>query len=103
MSTPEVTTTTRTPALATIEQVASQVRQVREWAVEEQGAGTELFVQIQSQQSRFIRGWGSVEEHRDHLGRLAEAGVDSFVLQPSGTSVDIVIESLRRYAATFIG
>ena len=40
--------------------------------------------------------------HRDHLGLLAEAGVDSFVLRPPGDDLDRTIESLHRYADSFL-
>ena len=45
---------------------------------------------------------GSAEEHRDHLGHLAEAGVDSFVLRPPGDSLDHTVEALHQYAETFL-
>ena len=41
-------------------------------------------------------------EHRDHLGHLAEAGVDSFVLRPPGDSLDHTVEALHQYAETFL-
>ena len=45
---------------------------------------------------------GSAEEHRDHLGQLADAGVDSFVLRPPGDDLDRAVEALHRYAETFL-
>jgi len=45
---------------------------------------------------------GSAEEHRDHLGQLADAGVDSFVLRPPGDSVDDAVAALHQYAETFL-
>jgi len=42
------------------------------------------------------------QQHRDHLGQLAEAGVDSFVLRPPGDSVDHSVEALHQYAVTFL-
>jgi hypothetical protein len=33
-------------------------------------------------QAGFMQRPGSAEEHRDHLGQLADAGVDSFVVRP---------------------
>jgi probable F420-dependent oxidoreductase len=102
MSTPEVSVTTRTPSLSTITQVAAQVKEVRERAKEQQGDGTNLFIQIQSPQCKYMRNPGSVEEHRDHLGELEAAGVDSFVLQPSGASVEVVVAGLEQYAANFL-
>ena len=42
-----------------------------------------------------------MEEHRDHLGRLAEAGVDSFVVKTAADSVERVVDQLRYYGETF--
>lgn len=97
----EVAATTRTPALSTIEQLAQRVGEVRAAAAEQQGAGAVTQIQIQSPQCRFMTEQGSVEQHRDHLGRLSEAGVDSFVLQPPGDSVAGTVEALQKYAETF--
>ncbi|MGH3299888.1 MAG: hypothetical protein ACRDP7_49695, partial [Trebonia sp.] len=47
-------------------------------------------------------GANSAEEHRDHLGQLAEAGVDHFVLRPPGDSLDHAVEALQQYAETFL-
>ncbi|MGH3299689.1 MAG: hypothetical protein ACRDP7_48680, partial [Trebonia sp.] len=47
-------------------------------------------------------GANSAEEHRDHLGQLAEAGVDHFVLRPPGDSLDQAVEALQQYAETFL-
>ena len=43
----------------------------------------------------------SVEGHRHHLGELAAAGVDSFVLQLPCASVEGALEGLEKYAAEF--
>jgi probable F420-dependent oxidoreductase len=100
---PEVAQTTRTPALATIEQLAVRIAEVRERATVEQGEGTRIQIQVQTPECRYLgRSTGSIEEHRDHLGRLADAGVESFVLQPPGDSVARTVEALHGYAETFV-
>ncbi|HEY9563097.1 MAG TPA: TIGR03619 family F420-dependent LLM class oxidoreductase [Nocardioides sp.] len=99
----EVARTTRTPALATIEQLATRIEEVREAAVEQQGEGTGITIQVQTPECTFLQAPGSVEQHREHLGQLAGAGVDSFVLQPPGERVERCVEALQEYAETFLG
>lgn len=102
MVAPEVARTSRTPGISSIEELAGQIRQVRETAAERQGPDAAVEVQVLTPQVRFIQEWGSVEEHRQHLGELAEAGVDTFVLRPPGDSVAATLDSLERYAETFL-
>ncbi|MEO3822720.1 TIGR03619 family F420-dependent LLM class oxidoreductase [Actinomadura sp. B10D3] len=94
--------TTRTPPLATIEELAVRVTEVRERAAEIQGPDAEVTVQVQTPESGFMKAAGSYEEHRDHIGRLAEAGVDSFVLQPPGDDVRRLEDVLAAYAAEVV-
>ena len=61
-----------------------------------------LAIQVHTPQAGFIQRCGSAEEHRDHLGQLADAGVDSFVLRPPGDDLDRTVEALHRYAETFL-
>lgn len=98
----EVARTTRTPSLATIEDLAARIAEVRELAVAQQGEGTTIQIQVQTPACKYLMNPGSEEEHRDHLGRLAEAGVDSFVLQPPGESVAKTADALQSYAETFV-
>src|SRR6202042_1006590 len=81
MVSPEVARTSRTPGIATISELAAQIRQVREAAAAVNGPGSPLTIQVQTPQAGFMQRPGSAEEHRDHLGQLADAGVDSFVLR----------------------
>ncbi|CAN5702781.1 LLM class F420-dependent oxidoreductase [soil metagenome] len=90
----QVAETTRMPHL-TIPQLAAQIAELREAAP---GA---VAVQVQSPQSDVLRSEGSVEQHREHLGVLAAAGVDSYVVQLPVTSVDAAVEGLERYRADF--
>jgi len=90
--------TVRTPPMATIEEFATRVREVRERAAEVQGADSVTTVQIQTPHSGILKTGGSWEEHRDHLGRLADAGADSFVLQVPGEDVGRLEDLLAEYA-----
>jgi hypothetical protein len=97
----EVAQTSRTPGIATIAELAAKIKEVRD-AAQRGGAGTPLTIQVHTPQASFIQRCGSAEEHRDHLGQLADAGVDSFVVRPPGDSLDRTIESLQRYATAFL-
>jgi probable F420-dependent oxidoreductase len=99
---PEAAKMTRTPGISTIEELAARITEVRAAAVEQQGASASTTVQVQTAQCRFLQDPGSVDEHRDHLGRLAEAGVDSFVVRPPGDSVAHAVDALQNYAETFL-
>lgn len=70
-------------------------------AAEAQARGSAVQIQVHTPAARYPADGGSVEEHRDHLGALEEIGVDRFVLQPPGTSIGALTDSLRSYAATF--
>ena len=102
MVSPEVARTSRTPGIATVAELAAQIKEVRAAAARLNGDGAALTVQVHTPQAGFIQRCGSAEEHRDHLGQLADAGVDSFVLRPPGDSIDRTVEALHRYAETFL-
>jgi probable F420-dependent oxidoreductase len=100
MVSPEVARTSRTPGIATVAELAAKIREVRDAAA---ANGTvPLTIQVHTPQAGFMQRPGSAEEHRDHLGQLAEAGVDSFVLRPPGGSICDAVEALHQYAATFL-
>jgi hypothetical protein len=99
---PEVVRTSRTPGIATVAELAAKIKEVRDAAAEINGDAAALTIQVHTPQAGFIQRCGSAEEHRDHLGQLADAGVDSFVMRPPGDSVDRTVESLHRYAAAFL-
>jgi probable F420-dependent oxidoreductase len=92
----EVAQTSRTPGIATVAELAAQIKEVRD------AAAAPLTIQVHTPQANFMQRPGSAEEHRDHLGQLADAGVDSFVLRPPGDSVDHTVEELHQYAETFL-
>jgi probable F420-dependent oxidoreductase len=106
MVSPEVARTSRTPGIATVAELAARIREVRDAAANGAAASMPtgpLTIQVHTPQAGFMQRPGSAEEHRDHLGQLAEAGVDRFVLRPPGDSLDHAVEALQRYAETFLG
>jgi probable F420-dependent oxidoreductase len=107
MVSPAVARTSRTPGIATVAELAAQVKQVRDAAAAVSGAPASmstapLTIQVHTPQAGFMQRPGSAEEHRDHLGQLADAGVDSFVLRPPGDSTDHAVDALHQYAETFL-
>ena len=98
----EVARTSRTPGIATVAELAAKVKEVRDAAAATSGTGAPLTIQVHTPQAGFMQRPGSAEEHRDHLGQLADAGVDSFVLRPPGDSVDHAVAALHQYAETFL-
>jgi probable F420-dependent oxidoreductase len=99
---PEVARTSRTPGIATVAELAAQIKQVRAAAAAVNGDGVPLTIQVHTPQAGFMQRPGSAEEHREHLGQLADVGVDSFVLRPPGDSAGHTVEALHQYAETFI-
>jgi probable F420-dependent oxidoreductase len=93
---PEVARTSRTPGIATVAELAAQIKEVRD------AATAPLTIQVHTPQAGFMQRPGSAEEHHDHLGQLADAGVDSFVLRPPGDTVDHAVEALHQYAENFL-
>lgn len=98
----EVARTTRTPQITTIEELNSQIVEIREGAEERQPERLRpLFFQVHTPQTDFFSGNYSTDEHREHLGALAEAGVQSFVIRPPGSSVQATVDALQSYAELF--
>ncbi len=102
MVSPEVARTSRTPAIATVAELAARVREVRDAAARASETAAPLTIQVHTPQAGFMQQPGSAAEHQDHLGQLAEAGVDSFVVRPPGDSVGHAVEALRQYAAAYL-
>lgn len=103
MASAEMARTTRTPQITTIEELRSQISGIREGAAERQPHRSRpLFFQVHTPHTYYDRDRISVEEHREHLGALQEAGVNSFVFRPTGTSVEAAVDALHAYAETFI-
>ena len=86
----------------TVAELAAKIKEVREAAARINGGAAPLTIQVHTPQAGFMQRPGSAEEHRDHLGQLADAGVDSFVLRPPGDSVCDAVEALHQYAETFL-
>jgi probable F420-dependent oxidoreductase len=107
----EVAQTSRTPGIATVAELAARIKEVRDAAAADGAPApmstapmstAPLTIQVHTPQAGFMQRPGSAEEHREHLGQLADAGVDSFVLRPPGDSVDHAVEALQQYAKTFL-
>jgi hypothetical protein len=71
MVSPEVTRTSRTPGIATVAELAAQIKEVRDAAAAATGAAVPLTIQVHTPQAGFMQRPGSAEKHRDHLGQLA--------------------------------
>jgi probable F420-dependent oxidoreductase len=99
---PEVAKTSRTPGIATVAELAAKIKEVRDAAAAADGTAAPLTIQVHTPQAGFMQRPGSAEEHRDHLGQLADAGVDSFVLRPPGDTVGHAVDALHQYAETFL-
>jgi probable F420-dependent oxidoreductase len=99
---PEVARTSRTPGIATVAELAAKIKEVRDAAAAADGTAAPLTIQVHTPQAGFMQRPGSAEEHRDHLGQLADAGVDSFVLRPPGDTAGHAVEALHQYAETFL-
>ncbi|MCD4524267.1 LLM class F420-dependent oxidoreductase [Nocardioides sp. cx-173] len=97
----ETAKTARTPGIASVEELGSRIQEVRA-AAAEAGSPTTV-IQAHTPHTVFLQKPGSVEEHRDHLGRLAEVGVDSFVLRPPADTIEHTLDALQEYAETFLG
>lgn len=93
----EVAASTRTKALTSIADLAKGIAAVREMAAAAGNEGPLLF-NAATAQLNFPSAGGSVEEHRDHVGQLAEAGVDQFLVRPDHRGAAAAVDSLRHYA-----
>src|SRR6202044_141624 len=101
MVSPEVARTSRTPGIGTVAELAAKIKEVRA-AGARVNAAAPLLIQVHTPQAGFMQRPGSADEHRDHLGQLADAGVDSFILRPPGDDLDRTVEALHRYADAFL-
>lgn len=94
---PEIAASTRTRPLTSIEDLAKGITDVKQ-AAADQGNEGPLFFNAATPHLEFPSTGGSIEEHRDHVGRLADAGVDQFMVRPSHAGTSAAVESLRNYA-----
>lgn len=89
----------RTAPLHSIDELAAGIREVRDLAGDR---APKLSFQVETDQNTFLESGRSVEEHRDHLRQLAEAGIDRFVVKIPADSVEQAVDALLRYGETFI-
>jgi len=99
---PELAKNSRTAGIATVQELAAGIAEVRREAAYLHGDDASTTIQVHTPQAGFMQGAGSVEEHRDHLGQLADAGVDFFVVRPPGGSVQQAVEALHAYSEAFL-
>lgn len=92
----------RTPMISDVAALSGHIADVRERAVEERGAGAQVSVQVQTPHSDFLLGDEPLGAHLDHLGELAEAGVDQFMLDLPGGSRNEVMDRIQQYAEEVI-
>jgi probable F420-dependent oxidoreductase len=92
----------RTPMISDPTALGRHVRSLRDQAAIERGADASTDVQVQTPHSSFLLAPGSLEEHRQHIGELVEAGVDQFMLDLPGDSEQRVHESIAWYASEVI-
>lgn len=93
----QVAASTRTRPLTSIAQLARGIAEVKRLAAESGNPGPLLF-NVATPQLEFPSTGGSIEEHRDHVGLLAEAGVDQFLVRPSHLGAEAAVDSLHSYA-----
>lgn len=96
----ESTKRTRTADLASIDQLAEAIAEVRALARKLRGPDASTYVQVLTPQSSMRE--VTEAEHREHLYALAEAGVDDFIVRPPGHNVPSAVSHLERYAKAFI-
>jgi probable F420-dependent oxidoreductase len=90
----------RTADITSIDDLADAIAEVRALARRLRGSNATTHVQVLTAQSRMLD--VAVEEHREHLHALAEAGVDDYIVRPPGDNVDSAVGFLERYARDFI-
>lgn len=92
----------RTEAVATPEQLRIAIAQLREFAHDEGRADAdEIEVQVQSAAVTSMR--SSLEQQRDAIGQVADAGATWVVVNPPRRNADAAIEALNRFGAEMIG
>jgi probable F420-dependent oxidoreductase len=97
-----IATATRTPPLRTPAELATAIKELHQLVAAEGRDPADIEIQVQTPQSAFLTtDTISMEQHRDHLGQLADAGVTSFVVQVAADTVEHVREGLHRYAEDF--
>lgn len=88
-----------TAALTGVDELAENIRAVRDRAKVLRGDDADVVVQALTPQSRVMFAEHSVPEHQDFVRSLEEVGVDWFVLRAPGRDAASVVDSLEYYAA----
>jgi len=94
----ETAATTRMPAFSSPADLVGAIQELR--GMLEEAGRDPASVRVQAQSSHgdhLVHRETSWEEHRQHLGELAEAGVTDFVVRTSGASVEEAVDGLREY------
>ncbi|MDN5914874.1 MAG: TIGR03619 family F420-dependent LLM class oxidoreductase [Pseudonocardia sp.] len=99
----EMAATTRTAALRSPAELADAIDDLREMLAAAGRDPAAVDVQVQSPQSGFPGKPGrSLEEHRHHIGELAEAGVTWYIVGTSGGDVEAACDGLAAYGQDVI-
>jgi probable F420-dependent oxidoreductase len=92
----------RTEAVATPEQLRIAVAQLREFA-HEQGRADADDIEVQVQSAGVTSMRSSLEQQRDAIGQVADAGATWVVVNPPRRDADRAIAALERFGAEMIG
>lgn len=98
----QLAATTRTAALTGVDDLAAAVRDLRDLVAEAGRDPDRIEVQVADAHGALHDPSRSTEQHRDHLGRLAEAGATWYVVHPPGGSVGGCSDALAAYADEMI-
>jgi hypothetical protein len=98
----QLAATTRTAALTSVDDLAAGVRELHDLVAESGRDPSGIEVQVADEHGAAHDPARSAEQHRDHLGRLAEAGATWYVVHPPGDSVNECRDALAAYAAEMI-
>ena len=97
---PQLTATTRTAEIDTLEALALHVQEVKRW-MEEAGRDPASLDVSSAEGRRFSADMG-VDEQLDQVGRLAEIGVTWTGFPFSHTSFDAALDDVRRYGEEIV-
>ncbi|GAB2483559.1 LLM class F420-dependent oxidoreductase [Jatrophihabitans fulvus] len=94
--------TTRTPALGTVDELAAAIADLHHRTADAGRDPAILEIQVESAATGVLAAGGRLDEHLDHLARLADVGVTQFVIDtPTGGLADAT-DALERYAREVI-
>ncbi|HVW42840.1 MAG TPA: TIGR03619 family F420-dependent LLM class oxidoreductase [Amycolatopsis sp.] len=102
ITTAEGAQTTRTAAITSVAELADAIKELHDLVAEAGRDPASIGVQVQSPYSRALGADVSVEEVRDHIGELTEAGVTQFVTTTPSNSTAAALEGLARFGEEII-